>query len=374
MRVVYVFLVALLVSTTFALRPKWHELEGYTFERFEKDFGKKYGSEIERAKRKAIFEESLHEAKMHNSKTSSYKKGINKFSDWTKNEFQRLNGAKPRQMHHIAEELRQRDYVKVHKSSGVPLPKSVDWRNRAPSVLSAVKDQGQCGSCWAHGSTENIETYYAIATGQMYALSQQEITACAPNPDDCGGTGGCGGSIAELAFDYVKHHGMAQEWSNPYTAYFGTTGNCTNTTASPVVWLDGYVKAPANDQESVMDILAHTGPLSVNVDASEWGAFDSGIYDGCHYAKNISIDHVVQLVGYGHEPSLGMDYWIIRNSWSPDWGENGYIKLKRTSTPACGWDVDPQDGTACRGSPNELHVCGECGILWDTSYPIVKMN
>jgi cathepsin L len=266
----------------------------------------------------------------------------------------------------------KKPYVRTHKTSGAPLPLTVDWRGVSPSVFSAVKDQGSCGSCWAHGSTENIETYYATATGQMFALSQQEITACAPNPNDCGGFGGCQGSIAELAYEYVVQHGIAQEWSNPYTAFFGTTGNCSNTT-TPMVWLSGYVKLPANDQTSVMDALAHTGPLAVNVDASSWFLYESGVFDGCHYSNNITIDHVVQLVGYGRDSGLGMDYWLIRNSWNPTFGENGFIRIRRTDV-ACGWDVEPQQGTACNGSPDQLWVCGECGIVFDTSYPVVKTN
>lgn len=373
MRIASVLLIFALLglSVLEAKKPKWHELEGYTFERYVKDFGRKYTDE-EFDQRKVLFEKNLEKIRSHNQGKSSYKMGVNHFTDRTIEERKRLNGARPHAMHQVKESLLKKDYVKVHKTSGAPLPESVDWRLVSPSVLSAVKDQGDCGSCWAHGSTENIETYFAIATGQMFALSQQEITACAPNPDQCGGTGGCQGSIAELAFEYVKNHGIAQEWSNPYTAFYGTTGNCSNSTA-PVVWLDGYVKLPANDQHAVMDAIAHTGPLSVNVDASEWFMYESGVYDGCHYKNNITIDHVVQLVGYGTDAGLGKDYWLVRNSWNPTYGENGYIRVLRTPTASCGWDVDPQQGTACAGSPPQLWVCGECGIVFDTSYPIVKV-
>lgn len=243
-----------------------------------------------------------------------------------------------------------------------------------PSIFSSIKDQGNCGSCWAHASTENLESMWALKTGQLYTLSQQEITACAPNPNDCGGFGGCMGSTAELAYAYVSTAGIAQEWTYPYTAYNGTTGTCrAKADITPTnVQVNGYTAIASNDQDAVMDALARVGPLAINVDASTWGSYGLGIYDGCHY--NISIDHVVQLVGYGHDDGLNADYWIVRNSWSPAWGENGYIRLMRHATPTCGWDVDPQDGTACKGSPAQLWACGQCGVLFDALYPNVVAN
>jgi len=93
------------------------------------------------------------------------------------------------------------------------LPASVDWREVRPSVVSAVKDQGSCGSCWAFASTATIESHAAISTGQLFDLAPQQLASCAPNPDHCGGTGNCFGSIAELAFDYVAHSdGMYEEF------------------------------------------------------------------------------------------------------------------------------------------------------------------
>jgi len=87
--------------------------------------------------------------------------------------------------------------------------------------------------------------------------------------------------------------------------------------------------------------------------------------------KSVDIDHVVQLVGYGVDPSLG-SYWLIRNSWGSSWGEDGYIRLARNSKATCGTDNSPQDGTGCNGGPPSVTVCGECGILYDVSYPVVK--
>lgn len=361
--------VALLVAAAVAAHPRAHQLNGYTFEQYVKDFGKHYATRAEFDRRKVLFEKKIIEVLAHNAQGLSWKKGVNHMSDWTAEEFKRTNGARPRAMGHLADKSLQLPFTA--RKTLQALPSSVDHRNNIPSILTAVKDQGMCGSCWAHGSTEQMETYWAIATNELYVLSQQEVTACAPNPNQCGGTGGCMGSTAELAFEYVTRAGLTQEWEYPYTAYNGTTGTCQSATDRRIA-LSGYIKLPANDQESVMTTLATVGPLAINVDASTWNDYESGIFSGCNYANNISIDHVVQLVGYGHDGDLNLDYWIVRNSWSPSYGESGYIRVLRNAVAECGWDVDPQDGYGCKGGPSQIWVCGMCGILGDTSYPVVN--
>jgi cathepsin L len=351
-----------------ARRPKWHELEGYSFEKYVQDFKKSYtGAEYQM--RKKLFNAKLEEVRAHNTGNHLYKKGINHLSDLTDVEFKRMLGARPREMHHIARKIDAKPNNKQYQKKGVALPRSVDYRLTLPAVLTAVKDQGGCGSCWAHGSTEGVESHYAQKTGELYVLSQQQLTSCAPNPNDCGGNGGCGGSIIELAYDYlVSAGGQAQEWTYPYLSYDGNTTACRKS-ITPVVPITGYTKVTSNDQDAVMEAIATAGPLGINVAAMPWQTYETGVFTGCNYAQNITIDHVVQLVGYGHSDDLNVDYWIVRNSWSPGWGEDGYIRLLRTAQPECGWDVDPQQGTGCTGGPNQLWVCGMCGLLFDTIYP-----
>ena len=151
------------------------------------------------------------------------------------------------------------------------------------------------------------------------------------------------------------------------------TGDCMydfmNT--APVVGITGYNTMPPNDQEAVMTHLAEKGPLAVAVYASGWGGYGGGVYDGCSFDSNIALNHAVQLVGYGTDETEG-DYWLVRNSWGSGWGEGGYIRLQRQATPQCGTDSTPMDGTACVGGPgnDEQHVCGQCGVLFDVSYPL----
>merc|ERR1712156_608708 len=123
----------------------------------------------------------------------------------------------------------------------------------------------------------------------------------------------------------------------PYTSgNMGITGNCKYSPNSmdTLATVRGYETLPRNNLEAVMNHIANVGPLSVAVAASAWSFYGGGVFDGCDYDKNIEINHAVQLVGYGTDASEG-DYWIIRNSWGPGWGENGFMRLKRESTAVC---------------------------------------
>jgi len=125
------------------------------------------------------------------------------------------------------------------------LPKHVDWRDHG--VVSPVKDQGHCGSCWAFATAGTIESHAAINSGSLKTLSTQQMVSCIPNPYSCGGSGGCGGSIPELAFSYVQLYGLSSEFKYPYTSYYsGDSGTCTfgEVKQSAEVAVDGYIRLP----------------------------------------------------------------------------------------------------------------------------------
>lgn len=365
--VVVCSLLAFLVD---ARQPKWHQLQGYTFENYVRDFSRDYApGSAEYIKRKALFDLEYAEVTEHNKdNTKSWKKGINKFSDWTHEEKrQRLYGFDvSMKQRYLAEKGSSR---KMHKlSSTRPLPKTVDYRTAVPPILTAVKDQGQCGSCWAHATAESVESAYAQVSGELFVLSQQQVASCVINPDDCGGTGGCGGSITELGIDTVSDlSGLNQEWSYPYQSYFGENFKCSFWKNLTKVWTSGYTAVQSNNAGAVMDALAFAGPLSISADASLWTSYESGIFAGCDYAKNVSLDHAIQMVGYG-EDTLGA-YWIVRNSWSVTYGENGYIRVARfPKGEPCGMAVNPQDGNGCKGQTAPYYTCGMCGVLYETLY------
>ena len=298
-----VVIAALLLASAVPLvdaAPKWHQLEGYSFDQYKKDFGKQY-SGSEDSVRRSAFEARLAEIKAHNTRNPapSWRMGVNKMTDMNEVEVKALYG----RTHHNQQgplytsgtiKSTGREYVR----SGKPIPASVDWRKQG--VVTAVKDQGHCGSCWTHSAAQAMESLYAIKTGLLYDLSQQQLTSCVPNPDECGGTGGCAGGAEELAFDYIaKGGGITEEWMYPYTSYFGNTGTCfvNQTLYKPFVKVSGYQRAKRNDMDATLDAIANSGPLAISVDATYWRNYESGIFTGCDYAKNITQNHAVQMIG-----------------------------------------------------------------------------
>lgn len=125
--------------------------------------------------------------------------------------------------------------------------------------------------------------------------------------------------------------GLSSEWTYPYISYFGRNFDCHFNSSTPgVAKVKNYVKLPQNQQQPLLQAVANYGPIAVSVDASRWALYESGVFDGCNQT-NPDIDHAVLLVGYGTDEKYG-DYWLIRNSWSPQWGEDGYIRLRRETT------------------------------------------
>merc|ERR1712050_498590 len=209
------------------------------FAQFKEQFGKTYLSRAEHNLRFDIFKTNMKKMEEHNKSGASWKMGMNQFSDLTQAEFESMYlGGYKRIPSSPAESLSESNRAK-------DLPAEMDWRKEG--VITEVKNQGQCGSCWAFCTTEMIESYAAIETGTLPELSAQQVTACTPNPLSCGGTGGCYGSIPQLGYTYIQLFGHAAEADYPYTSGTTTeTGDCmydfTNT--APVVGITGYGTDP----------------------------------------------------------------------------------------------------------------------------------
>ena len=283
------------------------------------------------------------------------------------------------------------------------LPMAVDWRIHG--VTTPVKSQGQCGSCWAFASTAVLESHIALQTGYLYDLSPQELVSCAKNPYHCGGNGGCTGATAEIAFDLVQQHGIVQEWQFGYEDSTAQIINCSLTTTEPVALTDDnnndtnrtyfrgavasisdYMVLPSNNYTVLMNVVAKYGPVAVSVACMPWHLYQSGIFYAplnSNSTMTTDLDHLVVLEGYGTDVDTGEDFWLVRNSWGPRWGEHGYIRLKRHSQNneeenECGYDTTPADGTACTFDPNSGHdivplpqkICGNSGILFDSAVPV----
>lgn len=334
------------------------DLLTYTFEDYEHEFGKKQAGN--RAIRSFVFEKHLRIIQEHNADPhKSWSMGVNEFTDWSAEEFKanRLN-YRP----HLV-----RDGKLSLATTFSDLPDSVDWRTKK-GVVTAPKNQGACGGCWAFSAVETLESHLAIATGKASPkLSTQQVISCAPNPNQCGGTGGCEGSTQPLAFNYTQTAGITTEDDYPFK---GSTGTCDSAEIKVVAKNAGYEVLPTNDYTALMTAVATKGPISISVAAGGlgWQLYSGGIMKQGPFNKGFDIDHAVQLVGYGEENDIL--YWLVRNSWG-SWGENGYIRLQRfgEGKEPCGMDNSPQDGMACKGDTSPKKYCGLCGILSDSSYP-----
>jgi C1A family cysteine protease len=211
-------------------------------------------------------------------------------------------------------------------------PDTLDWS--AKGATTPVKDQGDCGSCWAYSATEGIESGLFMASGTLEELSEQQVISCDK------ADGGCDGGDLPTAFNYVKKAGgIDTEKDYPDTsADSGNTGRCKS--FSKKVKVTGWKYAiPActggackNQKESDMMAALNTyGPLSVCVNAESWDNYSGGIYKKKCSGKESALDHCVQLVGY----NKAQNYWKVRNSWAADWGEDGFIRLPMGEN-ACG--------------------------------------
>ncbi|CAE7248153.1 CEP1 [Symbiodinium sp. CCMP2592] len=342
--------------------------------------------------RLGLFNQRVSTVRQINSQEGSWKAEINEFADYTQEEFQSLLGH--RRLHRGSTnflQLQSRVTQTSVRALGWPslgaslwrmaelletrsgtlppgLPESVDWRSQLNSS-SFVKEQGTCGSCWALAAVGALEMHAEITSKRLPSeLSVDQLLDCVANPQHCGGLGGCDGANSELAFEYVRQHGLYSSAS-----YDGTKKgeSCAGRARHPYVQLQGFVRLPTNKLDSVLQALASRGPLVVGADASRWDVYGHGIFDGCD--RDATINHAVVLVGYGRD-ILGKDYFLIRNSWGKAWGEDGYMRLLRLSSDQgeqghCGLDRKPQEGVWCEGGAPQVPVCGMCGILSDATHP-----
>jgi len=353
--------------TSGALLQGERELSGYTHADFQLEFNKVYNSDEEVAHRKSIFEKNLAMIRTHNAQQDkTWYAAVNEFADWDNDEFRATRtGHTP---------SRQGPRVSMSANVG-DLPESVDWRAQ-DGILTPVKNQASCGSCWAFSAVQTLESHLAIATGEAApVLSPQQLVSCAPDPEHCGGTGGCKGSTQPIAFNYTANEGLSLNSDYPYTSTFGVTGACKPEKINPVVQNDGVAVLESNDYTALMTAVSTTGPIAVSVAAggAGWQLYGGGVYSDSGafhpFLCSFVVDHAVQLVGYGVEDSKM--YWIVRNSWGSGWGESGFIRIERhgEGNEPCGMDNKPQDGMACEGDTDPIEYCGLCGILSSSSYP-----
>ncbi|KAJ7967494.1 Cysteine proteinase [Quillaja saponaria] len=295
--------------------------------------GKAYNALGEKEKRFEIFKDNLKFIEEHNmAEKRTYKLGLNRFADLTNEEYRAIYlGSKMNRSAGNLSGTRKSD--RYAYKVGDELPESVDWREKGAVV--PVKDQGQCGSCWAFSTIAAVEGINQIVTNDLIPLSEQELVDCDKSYNQ-----GCNGGLMDYAFDFIVNNGgIDTEDDYPYWA---RDGSCDpNRKNARVVSIDGYEDVPENDEKSLKKAVAHQ-PVSVAIEAGgrAFQLYNSGVFTGL---CGTQLDHGVVVVGYGTEN--GTDYWIVRNSWGPRWGENGYIRMERNvasiATGKCGIAVEP---------------------------------
>jgi len=301
------------------------------FSKFVGQYNKKYDNKDELVQRFGVFMDNLDTIVAHNAGGATWTMAVNEFADLTWEEFKvgrfGYNGS-----------LRgfRRSLPTVDASSMFTLPASVDWTTKG--AVTPIKNQEQCGSCWAFSSTGSIEGSYEIKTGKLNSLSEQQLVDCSQSY----GNMGCNGGLMDYAFEYViANKGLCSESAYPYTA---VTGTCKSSTCTSVSTITSYKDVTHNSEDALQAAVAQQ-PVSVAIEADQSGFqfYSSGVFTG---TCGTALDHGVLAVGYGTQGTQA--YWKVKNSWGTSWGMSGYILMGR----------------------NMQAPYGQCGIAMEPSYPI----
>ncbi|XP_057503350.1 actinidain-like [Actinidia eriantha] len=283
------------------------------FESWLVKYGKSYNALGEKERRFEIFKDNLRFVDKHNADVNrSYRVGLNQFSDLTDEEYSSiyLRAKFNMRMTNVSDRYEPR--------VGDQLPDSIDWREKG--AVLGVKHQGDCGSCWTFASIAAVEGINKIVTGNLISLSEQELVDCQRKYP----SSGCRGGYPSGAYEFIINNGGINTEANyPYT---GEDGICDqNKENEKYVTIDGYENVPFYNEKALQKAVAHQ-PVSVLIasNSTAFKYYESGIFTGPCGPR---IDHAVTIVGYGTEGD--MDYWIVRNSWGSDWGENGYVRMQR---------------------------------------------
>ncbi|XP_061838846.1 cathepsin K [Nerophis lumbriciformis] len=298
-------------------------LDGH-WEEWKMTHGREYNGLDEEGIRRAIWEKNMLMIQAHNQEAAlglhTYELGMNHLGDMTSEEVvDRMTGLQVpvNRERGFTMELDQQDYR---------LPKSVDYRKKG--MVTPVKDQGSCGSCWAFSSAGALEGQLAKTTGQLRDLSPQNLVDCVTE------NSGCGGGYMTTAFKYVRDNGgIDSEESYPYV---GQQQMCRYNSSGTAAECRSFKEVPEGNEHALAVALYKVGPVSIGIDAAQgtFQFYQRGVYYDPNCNKD-DINHAVLAVGFGVTPK-GKKYWIVKNSWSEGWGKKGYVLMARNRGNLCG--------------------------------------
>jgi cathepsin L len=276
-----------------------------------------------------IFKQSLDWIESFNSEPHSFTVGLNSFSDLTNTEFlERYTGLNRKKS--LFPPIQSSEHL-YEIDESVSVPTAIDWRSKG--IVTPVKTQGQCGSCWSFSTTGSVEGAWA-RNHSLVSLSEQNLMDCSRSY----GNVGCNGGLMDGAFKYIiNNQGIDSEASYPYTGY--TSYNCQYSPTNKAASITGYKDIPSGSESGLKNAVGIRGPVSVAIDASQpsFQYYKGGVYYDSR-CSSTSLDHGVLVVGYG--TGTGGDYWIVKNSWGPGWGVQGYIYMSRNKNNNCGIATD----------------------------------
>lgn len=258
--------------------------------------------------------------KANKNKSRTYALGINAFTDIPRRDFAQM---------YLSNFMEPHGPLPPYPDRNLPrgVPESIDWR--ASGWVTDVKDQGQCGSCWAFSAVGAIEGQHANATRQLVSLSEQNLVDCSYGY----GCDGCEGGWPEAAMRYVANNrGLDTEAAYPYSATDGSCAYARNYSGGTV---NSTVNVTSGSMAALYEAIARVGPISVAIDAEgDFQFYDSGIFSSSTCSAEY-LDHAVLAVGYGVSASK-KKYIIVKNSWGKDWGMDGYVYMSADIPNMCG--------------------------------------
>jgi cathepsin F len=287
------------------------------FKQFIKDYSKQYNSIDEFTTAYKNFIENYKKIESYQMSGSSHKAGVTRFFDMTFEQF-------------------SQNYLTLNKTQMIVQPtnhiipklenasESLDWREKK-GIVGPVTDQQSCGSCWAFSTIGSVESINAIVKGSyIIRLSEQQLVDCGKKTHGCSG-----GWMGDALEDTIKLGGFMKGEDYPYNA---VDQKCSFDASKVAVKIDDFIVKVNTDDETLMSLVSKYGPIAVTVNAQDFFSYDQGIIKQDTATCDEVINHAVLLVGWGSEKNNNgekIDYWIIRNSWGPKWGEKGYVRIEK---------------------------------------------